>query len=104
VTNNDSSLSLIDVASWTADNGLCIGVDSVGPRIYAEDALLIEAPEITIQAGQINLVGNVTHSDGNFVKEGGTMSHDTINVGKTHMHLGVTTGSSISLTPTPLVV
>lgn len=103
VSCENSSLSLIDVASWAPNNGLCVGVDSNGPHIQAAPTLLIDAPEsITIQAGQINLIGNVTHSGGNYVKSGGTMSHDGINVGKTHLHGGVTNGSSFTLIPTPL--
>lgn len=76
------------------------GIDIRGPNRVT--FAYVTEEEIHIKAPTIRLSGNVIAEEGNFHKAGGTMDHDGINVGKTHIHPGVMNGPSVTLPPTPI--
>lgn len=101
--------SYVKVKEDTIEVHASVLVDVKAPTINATATTVINAQAPTVNGkgntlnlefGQINLIGNVTHSGGNFAKTGGTIKHDGVEIGKTHKHLNVTIGTDKSGLPT----
>ena len=101
--------SFVKVREDTIEVLASVLVDVKAPTITATATSVINAHAPTVNGsgdtlnlmfGQINLIGNVTHSVGNFTKTGGTIKHDGVEIGKTHKHLDVAIGIDKSGLPT----
>lgn len=69
-------------------------VTVVAPQVLVEcDTATVDSPETTI-TGNLTVQGNASFT-------GSSVTHGGVNIGKTHRHLGVTTGGGTSGVPQP---
>lgn len=81
-----------DMADALYLGGVLNGVPQQYVRFAAGGISLVSPTKVTVQAPDIALVGNVAAS-------GGTLKHNSVNVGSTHVHPGVQSGSAQTQPP-----
>lgn len=68
---------------------------SAKATVNASTEIDFTAPTIKL-TGAVQVVGSLTQSGGNSSFSGGTMTHESVNIGGNHEHGGVTTGTGVS--------
>ena len=94
--SNNSSPNPDDVEVKFAGSNVLLKKDGTVEVNAAKDLIATAAGKAEVTAPSINLIGDVTIT-GNFASSGGTFTHDGVNVGATHYHIG----SPPTATPTP---
>lgn len=89
------------VVLQSTDGAVCLALSPTRVRIRAPQEIQLDAPIITMRAGAIAMQGEdgstaTVTARGNFNFEGAEFTHNGKNVGSTHRHSGVQTGSGNS--------
>lgn len=67
-------------------------------KVMQDKVEVLASTEIELTAPTVTINGDVVHN-GSYTQNGGTSTHDGVNVGKDHKHTGVTVGGALTGVP-----